>query len=93
MLAWTVDEDCSSNGAPERGRPDVVLFVQAALGLPFQTRYKSEGTWWRASPYEVAEALSGYHGDLLDCLADLCDGQEVSSGLALFRIARITQEP
>ncbi len=67
-------------------RRDVVLFLEAALGTPFETRLVGEHHWWRASPFEVAESLVPYHPDLLGCFAAMLAGKEVRSGLCAFRV-------
>jgi hypothetical protein len=70
-------------------RRDVVLFLDAALGTPFETKLVGEDHWWRASPFEVAEALSTYHPDLLGCFAAMLAGKEVRSGLCSFRVTPV----
>lgn len=66
-------------------RQDVLLFLEAALPIAFETRFVGEASWSRASAFEVAGALASYHPDLLGCLRTMLDGGEVNTGLSAFR--------
>lgn len=68
------------------GRQDVLLFLDAALATSFESRLVGEDGWWHTSVFEVADALAGYHPDLLKCFCAMLAGKEVRSGLAAFRI-------
>jgi hypothetical protein len=63
-------------------------FLEASLDLRFETRYYGEERWWITSRDEVAKSLAPYHADLAECLDRMVDGEEVSSPLSAFRIAR-----
>ena len=68
------------------GRQDVLLFLDAALATTFESRLVGDDGWWHTSVFEVADALAGYHPDLLKCFCAMLAGKEVRSGLAAFRI-------
>ena len=51
-------------------------------------RFEWEAHWWPIDAQEVAETLFGYYGSLPLCLEQLCEGQEVRSGLTYFRVRR-----
>jgi hypothetical protein len=68
-------------------RQDVLLFLEAALPVAFETRFIGETSWSRASIFEVAGALASYHPDLLGCLRTMLEGREVTTGLSAYRCA------
>jgi hypothetical protein len=67
---------------------DLEAFLEASLDLRFESRYFGEERWWVTTRDEVARSLAPYHPDLGECLERMVEGEEVSSPLSAFRIAR-----
>lgn len=63
-------------------------FVRRALGLRFEMRFDWETDWWPINAQDIADTLYGYHESLQRCLEALCEGDELASGLAHYRVRR-----
>jgi hypothetical protein len=71
-----------------RSWSEVTSFVDSALGVRFEMRFEWETRWWLVDAHEVAKTLVGNYNDLQNCLEQMCEGQELRSGLAHFRVRR-----
>jgi hypothetical protein len=65
---------------------EILTFVRGAFGLRFEMRFQWEAQWWPVDAQEVGETLASYYSCLNNCLERLCEGNELHSGLACFRL-------
>jgi hypothetical protein len=78
-------------GHSAAGARELATFLEASVGLRFETRYFGEERWWATSREEVASSLAPYHAELIACLDQMLDGEPVGSPLSAFRIAQTVQ--
>jgi hypothetical protein len=67
---------------------EVASFVRRAFGLRFEMRFAWETEWWPIDAQEVGDTLAGYYRSTQSCLELMCEGGELPSGLAYFRVRR-----
>jgi hypothetical protein len=66
----------------------VRVFFTLALGLRFEMRFIDEPHWWPVPAEDVARGLIPYHRTAEDCLERLLQGEELTSRLSVYRIAK-----
>ena len=73
---------------PMPRRSEEITFVRRAFGTRFEMRFDWETQWWPIDAQDVADTLAGYHDNLQRCLEQMCEGKELPSGLAYYRVRR-----